>query len=44
MAIERGIVALARATKTLSPEAIEMRDLPDGRARRHLSALGDLWR
>ncbi|MBC7739905.1 MAG: hypothetical protein H7245_22445, partial [Candidatus Saccharibacteria bacterium] len=44
MAIERGIVALARATKTLSPESIEMRDLPDGRARRHLSALGDLWR
>ena len=43
-AIERGITALACATTTLSPDEIEMRDLPDGRARRHLAALRDLWR
>lgn len=42
-AVENGLLAVMRATRTLDPNEIDLSALPDGRARKHLSALLDLW-
>ncbi|MCT2538764.1 PD-(D/E)XK nuclease family protein [Sedimentimonas flavescens] len=42
-AVTRALDAVARATQTLLPSELQPERLPEGRARRHLSALRDLW-
>tara|TARA_R110002124_G_scaffold159631_1_gene326891 strand:+ start:24485 stop:27079 length:2595 start_codon:yes stop_codon:yes gene_type:complete len=42
-AVENGLLAVMRATRTLDSNEISMSALPDGRARSHLSALVELW-
>jgi len=43
-AVEAGLAAVARASPRLDPSDIAPESLPEGRARRHLAALRDLWR
>jgi len=43
-AVSDALIALAAASEGLVPESIDLGSLPEGRARRHLSALADLWR
>jgi len=43
LAVCRALEALARATETMKPEAVQPDRLPEGRARTHLGALRDLW-
>lgn len=42
-AVEAGLTAVARATRTLDPAEIDLSELPECRARTHLSALKALW-
>jgi RecB family exonuclease len=42
-AVEDGLLAVMRATRTLDPSEINLSTLPEGRARTHLTALIDLW-
>lgn len=43
-AVEAGLISVARATKALAPDEIDVSGLPDGRAKTHLMALTQLWR
>ena len=43
-AVARGLKAVMSATSELDPQEIDLGRLPEGRARRHLTALCDLWR
>lgn len=43
-AIEAGLLAVGHAAPHLDPSDIAPEDLPEGRARSHLTALRDLWR
>lgn len=42
-AVEDGLLAVMRGTRTLDPSEINLSTLPEGRARTHLIALIDLW-
>ena len=43
-AVEDGLLAVMRGTRTMDPSEINLSTLPEGRARTHLVALIDLWR
>ena len=43
-AVEDGLLAVMRGTRTLDWSEIDLSTLPEGRARTHLVALTDLWR
>jgi len=43
LAVEQGLLAVMRATRTLDPNEINLDSMPEGRARAHLSALLDVW-
>lgn len=43
-AVEAGLLTLAHATPRLDPADVVPENLPEGRARTHLTALRDLWR
>lgn len=42
-AVKAGLMALAHATPQLDPSDVMLDNLPEGRARSHLTALRDLW-